>query len=130
MKSDFEEIADLDSRYQKAVEMNDAETMDLILHDSFVLVTGQGKVFTKADLLEDARSGRIQYDVQEDSMQTVRLLDSTAVITAFLSAKGSEDGKPFEYSLWFSDTYIRTESGWKYFFGQASSRQKYEPADQ
>lgn len=25
-----------------------------------------------------------------------------------------------EYNLWFSDVYVRTASGWRYVFGQAS----------
>lgn len=117
------EIAALDTEYQAAVERNDAAGMDRILADDFVLVTGRGKVFTKEDLLEEARSGRVQYEFQRDSQQTVRVWGDTAVITAFLAAKGSDNGEPFDYQLWFSDTYVRTDAGWKYVFGQASARQ-------
>ena len=117
------EIADLDTEYQAAVERNDAATMDRILADDFILVTGMGKSFTKADLLEEARSGRVEYEFQRDSDQTVRVWGDTAVITALLRAKGVEDGTAFDYKLWFSDTYVRTPNGWKYVFGQASTRQ-------
>jgi hypothetical protein len=44
----------------------------------------------------------------------------TAVVTARLWIKGRRAGKPFERKLWFSDTYVRTESGWRYAFAQAS----------
>ena len=44
----------------------------------------------------------------------------TAVVTALLWVKGVEDGKNFEYKLWFSDTYVRTPKGWRYVLGQAS----------
>ena len=40
--------------------------------------------------------------------------------TARLWLKGVSEGKPFERRLWFSDTYVRTQSGWRYVFGQAS----------
>jgi ketosteroid isomerase-like protein len=116
------EIAALDTEYQAAVEKNDAATMDRILADDFVLVTGMGKVYTKADLLEEARSGRVDYEYQRDREQTVRVWGDTAVITALLEAKGTDDGKPFDYKLWFSDTYVRTPAGWRYVFGQASTR--------
>lgn len=115
-------VAALDTQYQAAVEKNDAATMDRILADDFVLVTGSGKTYTKADLLEEARSGQTIYEHQDDSSQTVRLWGDTAVITARLRAKGAENGKPFEYTLWFSDTYVRTPAGWRYVFGQASLR--------
>jgi ketosteroid isomerase-like protein len=113
-------VADLDTQYQLAVKNHDAATMDRILADDFVLVTGRGTTFTKSDLLNDARSSRTVYEHQEDTEQTVRVWGDTAVVTALLWVQGTEDGKPFEYKLWFSDTYARTAGGWRYVFGQAS----------
>ncbi len=115
-------IANLDNEYQAAVERNDAATMDRILADDFVLIGSRGKVFTKGDLLEEARSGRVQYEFQRESEQTVRVWGDTAVITALLRAKGTEDGTPFDYKLWFSDTYVRMPGGWRYVLGQAAGR--------
>ncbi len=118
--NESEVIKDLDSRYQRAVQENDAATMDQLLADDFMLVTGSGKACSKADLLAEARSGRIHYDRQDDQDQIVRFWGNTAVITAKLTAKGSDSGKPFEYRVWFSDTYVKTATGWRYVFGQSS----------
>lgn len=115
-------VAALDAEYQAAVKKNDAATMARILADDFVLVTGLGKTYTKADLLEEARSGRVVYERQEDSNQKVRVWGDTAVVTAMLWAKGTDSGKAFDYKLWFSDTYARTPGGWRYVFAQASTR--------
>jgi ketosteroid isomerase-like protein len=117
---DKKAVAALDKQYQAAVEKNDAMTMRLILADDFILVTGSGKVFTKADLLNAARSGQAVYEHQSDSEQTVRVWGDTAVVTAKLWEKGTEGGKAFDHTLWFSDTYVRTPDGWRYVFGQAS----------
>ena len=113
-------VGALETEYQAAVQRNDAATMDRILADDFVLVTGRGNVYTKADLLEEAHAKKVIYEHQEDSQQKVRVWVNTAVITALLWAKGTKQGKPFEYRLWFSDTYVRTPTGWRYVFGQAS----------
>jgi ketosteroid isomerase-like protein len=117
---DLKTVAALDTQYQAAVEKNDVATMEGILADNFVLVTGAGKSYTKADLLNEARSGRVVYERQDDSEQKVRLFGDTAVVTAKLTAKGTQSGKPFDYSVWFSDTYVRTPTGWRYVFGQSS----------
>lgn len=114
-------VANLDTEYQLAVKNHDAATMDRILADDFALVTGRGKTFTKADLLEETRHN-VVYERQEDSQQTVRVWGDMAVVTALLWAKGTEDGKPFDTKLWFSDIYRRTPSGWRYVFAQASIR--------
>jgi ketosteroid isomerase-like protein len=115
-------VAALDTKYQAAVKANDAATMDSILADDFVLVTGKGKTFNKTDLLKSARDKSETYEHQEDSEQTVRVWGDTAVVTALLWIKGSNKDGAYEYKLWFSDTYARTKNGWRYVFGQASMR--------
>ena len=119
-QDDAKAVAVLDTEYQAAVKNNDATTMDRILADDFILVTGRGKVYNKADLLKSARDKEAVYEHQEDTEQTVRVWGDTAVITALLWAKGIQEGKAFDYKLWFSDTYVRTPGGWRYVFGQAS----------
>ena len=121
-EQDRAEIAAIDTQYQEAVKRNDAETMAKILHEDFILVLGNGKTATRADLLNDARTGRIQYEKQDEDpgTQTVRVWGDTAVVTARLWLKYVVDGKAFERRLWFSDTYVRTPKGWRYVFGQAS----------
>ena len=122
-KADIEAlIAALDTEYQAAVKANDAVTMDRILADDFILVTGRGKVFSKTDLLNAAINKDAIYEYQDDSRQTVRVWGDTAVITALLYQKGTYKGEPFEDHLWFSDVYVRTPDGWKYALGQASIR--------
>ena len=119
---DAKTVADLDTQYQAAVKRNDAAAMDRILHDDFVLVLGDGEVATKADLLQLARSKTIVWEKQDEEpgSQKVRTWGDTAVVTAKLWIKGKQSGKPFDRKLWFSDTYVRTKTGWRYAFGQAS----------
>jgi len=115
-------VAALDTAYQAAVERNDADAMARILADDFVLVIGTGAVFTRDALLAEARSAETVYEhqVEDSGTQAVRVWGDTAVVTARLWLKGATAGKPFEHRLWFSDTYVRTPSGWRYAFGQAS----------
>jgi ketosteroid isomerase-like protein len=120
VEDDRKAVAALDTQYQAAVEKNDAATMDRILADHFILVLGSGKSYGKADLLQEARSAHRHYERQSDTDRTVRVWGDTAIVTAKLWLKGTDNGKPFEYQLWFSDTYVRTSTGWRYVFGQAS----------
>jgi ketosteroid isomerase-like protein len=121
-EEDAKTVAALDTKYQAAVKSNDATTMDQILADDFVLVNGRGKVSTKADLIESARKKEITYERQDEEggTQKVRVWNDTAVVTALLWIKAMQAGKPIDYKLWFSDTYVRTPAGWRYVFGQAS----------
>ncbi len=118
--ADEKTVAALDTEYQAAVKNNNAATMDRILADNFDVTLGTGKSYSKADLLNMARTQRIQYEHQEDSDRTVRVWGDTAVVTAKLWTKGIDQGKSFDLYDWFSDTYVRTPSGWRYVHGQAS----------
>ena len=121
-EEDAKAVAALDTKYQAAVKANDAATMNQILADDFVLITGRGSVFSKADLLDSARKKEVTYERQDEELgtQMVRMWGDTAVVTALLWIKSVQGGKPADYKLWFSDTYVRTPTGWRYVFGQAS----------
>jgi ketosteroid isomerase-like protein len=121
-EEDAKTVAALDTKYQAAVKANDAQTMDQILVDDFVLVTGRGKVYNKADLVDSARKKEVTPERQDEEpgTQKVRVWGDSAVVTALLWIKSMQGGKPADYKLWFSDTYVRTPTGWRYVFGQAS----------
>jgi ketosteroid isomerase-like protein len=121
-EEDAKAVAALDTKYQAAVKTNVATDMDQILADDFVLVTGRGKVYNKADMLDSARKKEVTSERQDEQPETqkVRVWGDTAVVTALLWIKSVQGGKPADYKLWFSDTYVRTPAGWRYVFGQAS----------
>src|SRR5262245_54175336 len=79
-EQDRAEVAAIDTKYQAAVERNDAQTMAQILDEHFVLVLGTGKTYTRDDLLEAASTGRIKYEhqVEDSGTQTVRVWGDTA----------------------------------------------------
>ncbi len=116
-------VARLDREYQLAVKTNDAAGIARIQADDMVLVTGRGKVVRGEELVEAARKRTFTFEVQDEveGTQKVRVWGDTAVVTAMLHIKGSDAARgPFDYKLWFSDTYVRTPSGWRYVLGQAS----------
>jgi ketosteroid isomerase-like protein len=115
-------VAAIDTEYQAAVERNDAATMARILHPDFALVLGDGRRYSREDLLQSARKKTVIYEKQVEvpGTQTVRVHGNVAIVTALLWLKGHSGGQAIERRLWFSDTYVRTPEGWKYLFGQAS----------
>ncbi len=124
---DGKAVADLDTAYLAAVERNDWQALDRILHPDSVLVIGKGITFSRAQLIDSVRNPIAAYEKQVETPGTrkMRLFGKdTAVVTALLWRKGTRDsGKtPFDYKLWFTDTYVRTLDGWKYAFGRASLR--------
>lgn len=116
-------IRDLDTKFQAATKANDAAAVDAALPEDYILIVGDGRVITKADLVRAAREETVVYELQDPSEQTVRVFGpDTAVITAKLRIKGVSAGKPIDFSVWYSDTYVRRPEGWRYVLGQAGGR--------
>ena len=123
-EQDRRAVAALDTEYQAAVGRNDAETMARIHHENMFLVLSNGTVVTGKQLEQRARdkSTRYEQQIEVDDSQVVRVWGDTAVVTAKLWLKGTRpSGEAFDYKLWFSDTYVRTPTGWRYAFGQAGA---------
>src|SRR5262245_39003369 len=76
-EDDRKTVEQLDIEYQAAVKRNDAAGMGRILADDFVLVTGNGRTFDKADLLESAADQDRTYEQQDASNRTVRVWGDT-----------------------------------------------------
>lgn len=121
-EDDRRAVAALDLEYQAAVKRNDAAVMDRILHPYYALILGDGTFVSREDLLQDARLRVNEFEIQDEDegTQTVRVWGDTAVVTARLRIKGTNRKGAFDRTLWFSDTYVRTPTGWRYAFAQAS----------
>ena len=119
-EDDRRAVAALDIAYQMAVKHNDFVTMDRILHEDFVLMLGDGRAISREALFANERQTTYQQQDEEPGSQTVMLYGDTAIVTAKLWLKGVNAHGPFDRTLWFSDTYVRTDSGWRYAFAQAS----------
>ena len=117
---DAQMVGALDTVYRAALKANDIAIIDQILADDFVLVSDRGASLTKADLINEAREKRTIYEDEgvEEGTQKVRVWRDTAVVTELLRIKGTRDQPPFK--VWFSETYVRTPTGWRCVFGQAS----------
>jgi ketosteroid isomerase-like protein len=121
--SDEKAVFQLDVEYQYAIKTHDVATIKRIHADDMILVLGNGTVRTGAELEENARKRSRTYEQQDviEGTRKVRVWGDTAVVTALLWLKGKgPDGAPFDYRLWFSDTYVRLDGRWRYAFGQAS----------
>jgi ketosteroid isomerase-like protein len=121
---DRQAVAALDTEYQAAVERNDVAVIERIHHPNMILVLSNGTVIPGKQIEQAARDKSRVYEkqVEIDDSQVVRVVGDTAVVTAKLWLKGTRNsGEAFDYKLWFSDTYVRTPTGWRYFFGQAGA---------
>jgi len=99
----------------------DADKIANFLTDNYTLTNSKGEISTAADDIEDAKSGRVRYDVFENYDMKVRIYDDhTAVVTGKTKVKGNAQGKPIDIIVQFTDTFVKQSGRWRLAAGHVS----------
>jgi len=106
-----------------ALAKNDADAMDKIYNDNYMLVNIDGSVQTKAERLASLRSGAAKYTAFSYSEPNIRVRpDATgAIVIAKLTMKGTLNGKPSDGDYRVTQVYGKVADGtWKQITAQAT----------
>ena len=92
----------------------DVAGLERVLTADFTLTLSNGEVNTRADEINELRSGKVHYDVFENYDMLARLYgNDTAVVLGKTHVKGKSDGKPFDRVVQFTDTVIKRDGRWQ-----------------
>ena len=104
-----------------AYQRGDAAKIANFLTDDYTLTNSTGEISTAADDIEDAKSGRVHYDVFENYDMKVRIYDDhTAIVTGKTKVKGNAQGKPIDIIVQFTDTFVKQSGRWRLAAGHVS----------
>jgi hypothetical protein len=103
----------------------DPAVLERVLTADFTLTLSNGDVSTRADEINDLRSGKVHYDVFENYDMLARLYgDNMAVVLGKTRVKGTSDDKPFDRVVQFTDTLIKCDGRWQLAAGHVSRLEK------
>jgi ketosteroid isomerase-like protein len=103
----------------------DVAGLERVLTADFTLTLSSGQVSTRADEINELRSGKIHYDVFENYDMLARLYgNDTAVVLGKTHVKGKADGKPFDRVVQFTDTVIKRDGRWQVAASHVSKIEK------
>ena len=103
----------------------DVVALERVLTPDFTLTLSNGEVSTRADEINELRSGKVHYDVFENYDMLARLYgNDTAVVLGKTRVKGTADGKPFDRVVQFTDTLIKRDGRWQLAAGHVSRIEK------
>src|SRR5206468_6195287 len=81
----------------------DVAAAEHVLTPDFTLTLSNGEVSTRADEINELRSGKVHYDVFENYDMIARLYgDNTAVVFGKTRVKGTAEGKPLDRVVQFT----------------------------
>jgi acetyl esterase/lipase len=103
----------------------DSEALERVLTPDFTLTLSNGTVSTRADEINDLRSGKVHYDVFENYDMKERVYDNNiAVVLGKTHVKGMSEGKPFDRVVQFTDTLVKRDGRWQLAAGHVSRMEK------
>lgn len=90
--------AQLVSQHEQALLRKDTATLERIWADDLTFINPGGEMLTKAQRLENVRSGATKFDSIESTDQKVRVYGDTAVVTGHYTIKGQYNTAKGQYS--------------------------------
>jgi len=119
-KTAEQEVRAAIEQYRTALTKRDATTLEKIWADDYTFINGKGAVLTKAQRLENLKSGSTTLDsINEEEEIKVRVYGGdTAVAISRVTIKGQYSGKQSSGQYRSSHTWARTPSGWQLICNQ------------
>ena len=105
-----------------ALGKNDADALDRMYADNYMLVDVDGSVKTKAVRLAELRSGEVKFEslVYEDISVRTNPEGTGAVVIAKAMAKGVSKGRPIGGEIRVTQVWSKTKDGWRAVSGHAT----------
>ena len=112
------ELLKLESEFARAVACNDADALDKLLADDWIIVEPDGGMIDKARFLEVIRSGALSHESMESTDLRARLYGDTAVVTGLTTSKGKFMGQDFTSCERATDIFVKQADRWQCVFTQ------------
>lgn len=109
--SDAAAVKGLEEKWAAAAAKNDVAGVESILADSVTAIGTDGSLRNKSEMLAAMKGRKYESAVEEDIK--VSVYGNAAVAIGIWRAKGMENGKSFEETERFTDTYVKTGGQWK-----------------
>ena len=119
-----EALMDLERKWAAADLKNDSATIEDILADSWSAINTEGKLMTRAAVLEETKKHKLTRS--ELSEMKVRMLNpDTAIVTGVWTGAGIDGkGQKFDRSERWTDVFTKQGSTWRCVASQSTTIQK------
>jgi uncharacterized protein (TIGR02246 family) len=122
-----QQIKTLQAELKQATLKSDTSFFEKYFADDYVAIHGNGSVSTKAEEIENFKSGATKYESIEVREAKIRTYGDTAVVNFLASVKATFDGKPYIGDVRNTRVWVKQNGNWKLVVFQAT---RVAPASQ
>src|SRR5205809_6316907 len=109
-----QEVRQAIEKYRTALLQRDITVLERIWADDYVFVNAAGEILTKAQRLENVKSGATTLDsIKEEEDITVRVYQNSAVATSRVTIKGQYGGQPASGQHRSTHVWVKGPAGWQ-----------------
>ena len=108
-----QELIALEVKWVQAENMHDADTMRMILDERFTAIS-DGGVASREEFIANVTKGPVEPTQTQTLTDRRFLIDGdTAVVTEIDNVRRTRDGKPVDFAIRCTTTYIRRDGRWR-----------------
>lgn len=108
-----QEVRKVHSERLKALATSNVSTLDQIVGDDLVYISPVGKVQTKAEIVNDLKSGALKVSSIEPGDMNVRVYGNTAVVTYLTVSKFMDNGREYNNQIRSTSVYVKRHGRWQ-----------------
>ena len=115
-------LKDLENRWEGSIPSHDPSVAQSVLADDFVGVTSKGKLLNKSGILSEIKKDTDTYTSATNGRMDVRVFGAQfAVVSGSSTEVGKDkDGKAFNRSFRWTDTWVERNNKWQCVASQAN----------
>jgi ketosteroid isomerase-like protein len=108
-----EQLKKLEIDRADAVVKSDVGRLDKQTSDDYMLITMNGRVSDKSQMLDGFKSGQSKLTTEDLSDLKVRVYGNTAVVTGKADIKGTLGGQDATGQIFFTRVYVKKDGRWQ-----------------
>jgi uncharacterized protein (TIGR02246 family) len=106
-------IRQLVNERDQAIQRGDVAALDRLYADDYITTSASGVVRTKAQVIEDFKSGGLKIESIASDEINVRANGDTAIVTGRMITKGQDRGRDVSGQNRFTQVYLRRNGRWQ-----------------
>ena len=114
------EVESRDRQFMDAAIEADIATLDSIMSDDYVFISGVGQMMDKKEHLDSLKSGDSKYKSLTYDDVKVRTYGDTAVLTGHITGEGSNAGRNISGAHFITRVYVKQGGRWIIVSAQAT----------
>ncbi len=107
------ELMALEKRFAEAVIQENADALDKLVSDDWVVYGPDGKAVSKAAFLGVIKSGALTHSAMDFDEARVRVNGDTAIVTGRATTTGAYQGQAFTTRERSTDVFVRQNGQWR-----------------